>query len=48
MRKRFFRLLARMNKAVLPKLWHKDLQRLSKAQQLQAAWRYWVTRNVLD
>ncbi|HMQ76075.1 MAG TPA: SsrA-binding protein [Flavobacteriales bacterium] len=47
MRRAAFRLLARLNKAVLPTLWDKDLTRLSKAQKLLVAWRYWVTRNAL-
>lgn len=46
-RKRLFRLLAALNRALLPKLWDKDLQRLTKAQQLLVAYRYWVTRNAL-
>ena len=36
-----------LNKALLPSLWRKDLQRLNKAQKLLVAWRYWVTRNAL-
>ena len=47
MGKPFFRLLARLNKALLPKLWDKDLLRLSKGQKLMVAWRYWVTKNAL-
>ncbi len=47
MRRTTFRLLARLNKALLPTLWNKDLSRLSKAQKLLVAWRYWVTRNAL-
>ncbi|HEY0977263.1 MAG TPA: hypothetical protein VGE21_07310 [Flavobacteriales bacterium] len=47
MRKKLFRLLAAVNKAVLPKMWDKDLLRLSKAQKLLVAYRYWVTRNAL-
>lgn len=47
MNKKLFRLLARMNKAVLPRMWDKDLLRLSKAQKLMVAWRYWVTKNAL-
>ena len=47
MRRATFRLLARLNKALLPKLWDKDLTRLSRAQKLLVAWRYWVTRNAL-
>ncbi|MEO8589570.1 MAG: SsrA-binding protein [Flavobacteriales bacterium] len=47
MRKQLFRQLARLNKALLPKLWHKDLLRLSKTQKLIVAWRIWVTKNAL-
>lgn len=47
MRKSLFRILARLNKLVLPKLWDKDLARLSPAQKAIAAWRYYVTRNAL-
>jgi hypothetical protein len=47
MRRKLFRLLARINKAVLPRLWDKDLSRLNHWQKLMVAWRYWVTRNAL-
>lgn len=47
MRLVFFRLLARVNKMVLPKMWHKDLLRLNKLQKLIVAWRIWVTKNSL-
>ena len=47
LRKRFLRLLASVNRAVLPKQWHRDLTRLSKPRQALAAYRYWVTRNAL-
>jgi len=47
LRQRFFRLLATVNKAVLPKLWDKDLTRLSPLQKALVAYRYWVTRNAL-
>ncbi|MBS1568793.1 MAG: hypothetical protein JST45_05060 [Bacteroidetes bacterium] len=47
LRKRAFRLLAELNKAVLPKQWNRDLTRLSKPRKLLAAYRYWVTRNAL-
>lgn len=46
-RKPLFRLLARINKAVLPRMWDRDLRRLSRAQKIIIAWRYWVTRNAL-
>ncbi|MBK7383563.1 MAG: hypothetical protein IPI81_09535 [Flavobacteriales bacterium] len=47
MRKALFQLLARLNKLLLPKLWHKDLTRLSKAQKAIVGWRIWVTKNAL-
>lgn len=47
MKKPLFRLLARLNKALLPKLWDKDLTRLSKWQKAIVAWRYYVTCNAL-
>lgn len=46
-RKRLFRTLAKVNRAVLPKLWDRDLTRLSTAQKALVAYRYWVTRNAL-
>ncbi|HQV51181.1 MAG: hypothetical protein IPI00_09005 [Flavobacteriales bacterium] len=47
MRKNLFRLVAKINKAILPRLWDKDLQRLSKFQKLIVGWRIWVTKNAL-
>ena len=47
MKKHLFRLLARLNKLLLPKLWSKDLTRLTKAQKAIVGWRYYVTRNAL-
>jgi len=47
MKKELFRLLARLNKLLLPKLWSKDLTRLTKAQRAIVGWRYYVTRNAL-
>ena len=46
-RKRAFRMLAAINRAMLPKQWHRDLTRLSKARMALAAYRYWVTKNAL-
>ncbi|MBP8823702.1 MAG: hypothetical protein KBH07_08670 [Flavobacteriales bacterium] len=46
-RKQAFRLLARFNRAVLPKQWHRDLTKLTTARKLVTAYRYWVTRNAL-
>jgi hypothetical protein len=47
MRRGLFRVLARLNKVLMPKLWHRDLRKLSKVQLAIAAWRYFVTRNAL-
>ncbi|HOP42702.1 MAG: SsrA-binding protein [Flavobacteriales bacterium] len=47
MRKQLFRLLARLNKALLPTLWQRDLARLKRWEKALAAYRYWVTRNAL-
>lgn len=47
MQRSLFQLLARLNKALLPKMWDKDLLRLTKVQKLIVAWRIWVTKNAL-
>lgn len=47
MKKTFFRFLARLNKLLLPKMWGKDLTRLSRFQKAIVGWRYYVTRNAL-
>ncbi|HRF78546.1 MAG TPA: hypothetical protein PL070_00530 [Flavobacteriales bacterium] len=47
MRTTLFRVLAKLNKALLPKLWDKDLLRLTKLQKMIVAWRYYVTKNSL-
>ena len=47
LRKRIFRILAAINRKVLPKQWHRDLTRLSKARMPLVAYRYWVSRNAL-
>jgi hypothetical protein len=48
MKKTLFHLLARVNRALLPKQWDRDLSRLSTARKLLVAYRYWVTRNSLE
>ncbi len=48
MKRMLFLALARLNRAVLPSLWRTDLQRLTGAQKLLVAWRYYVTCNALD
>lgn len=48
MKKSFFRVLNRMNKALLPKLSHKDPMKLTKIQKGILAYRYFVLINALD
>ena len=45
LRKFLFRTVARLNKMLLPKLWAKDLLRLTPLQKALVAYRDWVTRN---
>lgn len=47
LRQRLFRLLAAINRAVLPALGGRDLQRLSPLEKALVGYRYWVTRNAL-
>lgn len=47
MKRPVFKILAWLNKMVLPSMAKKDLTRLSKAQKAVVAWRYWVTTNAL-
>jgi len=50
MKKAFFKLLAKLNKALLPSYSKKRLN-LTKATKLQMAiigWRWYVTKNVLE
>lgn len=48
MRRLAFRLLAKINKLILPKYSHRDLNKLSKFDKALVAFRYWVTINSLD
>lgn len=48
MQKSLFKLLAKLNKVLLPSLWQKDLTRLNKLQMVLTGWRIWVTKNALD
>ncbi|RKT01120.1 hypothetical protein [Chryseobacterium daecheongense] len=48
MKKSFFRLLNRINKAILPKLSNKDPNKLTKLQKGILAYRYFVLINSLD
>ncbi|WP_204353244.1 hypothetical protein [Pedobacter yulinensis] len=48
MTKAFFRLLARINKAVLPGYYKKDPARLTNLQKALTAYRYWVLMRAMD
>ncbi|SKC66759.1 hypothetical protein SAMN05660236_2572 [Ohtaekwangia koreensis] len=46
--KSIFKILAKLNKIIIPRYSKKDLNRLSKIDQALIAYRYWVTKNSLD
>jgi hypothetical protein len=48
MKKRFFKLLARINKLILPSYYKKDPMKLSIFQKAILGFRYWVLMNALD
>lgn len=43
-----FKIMARINKAILPRMSKRDITRLSKTEKAIVAFRYWVTTNSLD
>lgn len=50
MKKKFFKMLARLNKKLLPSYSKQqlDLRKASKLQMAIIGWRLWVTKNSLD
>jgi len=48
LRKTIFRILAKINKLILPKYSRRDLSRLSKIDKALIAYRYWVTIHALE
>ena len=42
-----FKILAKINKVILPSMIGKDLSRLTGPQKLLLVYRYWVTKNAL-
>ena len=46
--KTFFKILAKLNRVLLPKYSKRDISKLSKLDQALVAYRYWVTLHVLD
>ncbi|HMR57165.1 MAG TPA: hypothetical protein PLM56_04060 [Cyclobacteriaceae bacterium] len=47
MKKTLFKILASLNKVILPRISKRDLNRLSKFEKAIVAYRYWVTTNAL-
>lgn len=48
MKKSLFKIVARVNKWILPRYSKRDLGSLSKFDQALIAFRYWVTKNSLE
>lgn len=48
MKRSLFRILARLNKLILPSYGQRDLSKLSKLDKAIVAFRYWVTTNSLE
>lgn len=48
MKKDFFKLLAKLNKLILPRYSKRDITRLTKIDKALVAYRYWVTIHALD
>lgn len=48
MKKSLFKVLARINKLVLPSVSKLNVNKLSKGDKVLVAYKYWVTLHVLD
>lgn len=48
MKKIVFKVLAKINKLIMPRFSQRDITRLSKFEKALVAYRYWVTLNALD
>jgi hypothetical protein len=47
MRKFFFKILAKVNKLIIPSLYFKDIGKLKSYEKVILGYRYWVTKNSL-
>lgn len=47
LKRQFFVVLSKINKAVLPKAYKLDLNNLSKFDKALIGYKYWVTKNAL-
>ena len=43
--KKLFKILAKINKILLPSMINKDLQKLNTYEKIIIAYRYWITKN---
>jgi hypothetical protein len=48
MKKSVFKILARINKVILPKYYKRDLKNLKKWEMALVGYKYWVTINSLS
>ncbi len=48
MKRTFFKVLSKINKTILPSYRHRNLERLSKFDQLIIGYKYWVTKHYFD
>ncbi len=48
MKKSIFKVLAKINRVIIPRYSKRDFTKLSKFDQALIAYRYWVTTNSLD
>ena len=48
LKKSLFKVLAKINKVVVPRYSQRDITKLSKIDKALVAYRYWVTVNALD
>jgi len=48
LQKLLFKILARVNRAILPKYSKRDINSLSKFDKVLVAYRYWVTIHAID
>ncbi|MCE2995201.1 MAG: hypothetical protein ACK5RG_22415 [Cyclobacteriaceae bacterium] len=48
MKKSIFKVMASINKIILPRYSKKDITKLSKLEKAIVAYRYWITLNALD
>ncbi len=48
MKKKTFQLIAKFNKAILPKYYKRDLTKLKKWEKAVVGYKYWITTNALE